>query len=93
MKDITILSILDGCIYDLWLWKRTHVVKFFIPPTMGNVTALNLTEWCSLLKNTIYELKYQLRDKSVEKAMYNRGVISQNWMTLFETSKCRNGDV
>ena len=68
-----------------------NVVKFFIPPTMGNVTALNLPEWCSLLKNTIYEMRYQLRDKSVEKAIYNRDVINQNWMVLLEATK-RNED-
>ena len=64
-----------------------NVVKFFIPPTMGNVTALNIPEWCSLLKNTIYELKYQLRDKSVEKALYNREVINQNWLKILEITK------
>lgn len=64
-----------------------NVVKFFIPPTMGNVTALNLLEWCSLLKSTIYELKYQLRDKSVEKALYNREIINQNWLTLLRTTE------
>lgn len=62
-----------------------NVFKFFIPPIMGNVTALNLPEWCSLLKNTIYELKYQLRDKSAEKAVYNREVINQNWLTLLNS--------
>ena len=62
-----------------------NVVKFFLPPTTGNVTALNLPEWCSLLRNTIYELRYQLRDKNVEKALYNREVINGNWMILLDS--------
>jgi len=32
--------------------------------------------------NTIAELKCQLRDKSVEKALYNRKIISDNWSML-----------
>lgn len=62
-----------------------NVVKFFLPPTTGNVTALNLPEWCSLLRNTIYELRYQLRDKNVEKALYNREAINRNWMILLDS--------
>ena len=59
-----------------------NVLKFFIPPTCGNITALNLPEWTSLIKNTIYELSYQLRDKSVEKAILNREIINDNWEKL-----------
>lgn len=59
-----------------------NVLKFFIPPTSGNITALNLPEWCSLLKNTIYNLKYELRDKTIEKVNANRDAINQNWEIL-----------
>ncbi len=59
-----------------------NVLKFFIPPTSGNITALNLPEWCSLLKNTIYNLKYELRDKTIETFLSNRKDINQNWSVL-----------
>ena len=59
-----------------------NALKFFIPPTTGSPTALNLPEWCSLIKNTVYELKYQLRDKTVEKVICNRETINQNWLIL-----------
>ncbi len=59
-----------------------NVLKFFIPPTSGNITALNLPEWCSLLKNTIYNLKYELRDKTVETIISNRKAINDNWSLL-----------
>ena len=61
-----------------------NVIKFFLPPTCGNITALNLPEWCSLIKNAIAEMKYQLRDKSIEKVLQNREAISKNWMILLE---------
>ena len=59
-----------------------NVLKFFIPPTSGNMTALNLPEWAGLLADTIITLKYQLRDKSVEKAISNREIINDNWVKL-----------
>lgn len=59
-----------------------NVLKFFIPPTLGNPTALNLPEWISLLSNTLVSLKYDLRDKSVDKAIYNRSVIDDNWRSI-----------
>lgn len=59
-----------------------NIIKFFIPPTAGSVTALNLPEWCSIIKNTILELRYQLRDKSVEKIISNRNTIESNWISL-----------
>lgn len=61
-----------------------NVLKFFIPPTMGNMTALNLPEWISLIKNTINTLSYQLRDKKVEQTISNRETISRNWSLLIE---------
>lgn len=59
-----------------------NVLKFFLPPTMGNMTALNLVEWISLLKNTIINLKYQFRDKTVEQVLLNREIINDNWKKL-----------
>ncbi len=59
-----------------------NVMKFFIPPTLGNMTALNLPEWISLIKDTIINLKYQFRDKNVEQVMFNREIISDNWNKL-----------
>ena len=59
-----------------------NAMKFFLPPTMGNMTALNLSEWASLIHDTIAESKYQLRDKSVETALFNREIISDNWKQL-----------
>ena len=59
-----------------------NVLKFFIPSTSGNITALNLPEWTGLLQDTIIMLKYQLRDKSVETVIRNRDVINDNWVKL-----------
>lgn len=59
-----------------------NAMKFFLPPTMGNMTALNLSEWASLIHDTIAESKYQLRDKSVETALFNREIISDDWKQL-----------
>ena len=61
-----------------------NALKFFLPPTAGNMTALNLPVWISLLKDTIAEMKYQIRDKSVERAIYNREIINENWKKLLE---------
>ena len=61
-----------------------NVLKFFTPPTSGNITALNLPEWASLISNTIAELKYQLRDKSVEEVIHNREIINDNWFKLLD---------
>ena len=59
-----------------------NVFKFFIPPTMGNITALNIAEWASLLQDTIIDLKYQLRDKDIEKVIAQREIIKDNWQNL-----------
>ncbi|MGN0457414.1 MAG: coiled-coil domain-containing protein [Eubacterium sp.] len=59
-----------------------NVIKFFLPPTSGNPTALNLPEWTSLITNTVISLKYDLRDKSVDQAIYNREIIDENWKRL-----------
>lgn len=59
-----------------------NVLKFFIPPTSGNITALNMPEWTSLIKNTIISAKYDLRDKSVEKVLFEREIIDGNWEKL-----------
>ena len=59
-----------------------NALKFFLPPTSGNITALNLSEWISIITDTIAEMKYQLRDKSVEKALFNREIINDNWRAL-----------
>lgn len=64
-----------------------NVLKFFIPPTMGNMTALNLPEWISLIKDTIINFKYQLRDRNVEKVLANRDIISDNWYELLGEKK------
>ena len=61
-----------------------NILKFFLPPTAGNITALNISEWLSLLKDTIIVSKYYLRDKTVEKIVYNRAVIDENWLKLFD---------
>ncbi len=60
-----------------------NVLKFFIPPTAGNMTALNLPEWISLLKDTIITLKYQYREKSVEEIIGNREIINDNRQKLY----------
>lgn len=59
-----------------------NVLKFFLPPTMGNMTALNLVEWISLIKNTLITLKYQVRDKDIETVLHNRNIIDDNWTQL-----------
>lgn len=70
-------------ISDAVAWSG-NVAKFFLPPTMGNPTALNLPEWMSLIKSTIINLKYQLRDKDIERVIFNRSVISNNWIKLLD---------
>ncbi len=62
----------------------TNLVKFFVPPTMGNITAINLAEWTSLIKNTIINIKYVNRDKKIEQILYNRDAINKNWSLLAE---------
>lgn len=64
-----------------------NALKFFLPPTLGNMTALNLPEWVSLIKDTIAEAKYQLRDKHVELALFNREILSDNWDKLLDDEK------
>ena len=59
-----------------------NVLKFFIPPTMGNMTALNLPEWISLIRDTIINIKYQMRDKNVENLIAHRDIINANWNEL-----------
>ena len=59
-----------------------NALKFFIPPTMGSITALNIAEWASRIQDTIINLKYQLRDKSIEKVIAQREIISGNWIKL-----------
>lgn len=61
-----------------------NALKFFIPPTAGNITALNIPEWTSLITNTIAEAKYQLRDKTVEESLFNREIIESNWDKLLD---------
>ena len=62
-----------------------NVLKFFIPPTMGNITALNISEWISLIQNSIVYLRYQIRDKSIEQVIFNREIISDNWNTIMKS--------
>ncbi|MBQ6490289.1 MAG: hypothetical protein IJI75_13815 [Solobacterium sp.] len=62
-----------------------NVLKFFIPPTMGNITALNISEWISLIQNSIVNLRYQIRDKSIEQVIFNREIISDNWNTIMKS--------
>lgn len=59
-----------------------NVLKFFIPPTMGNMTALNLPEWISLIRDTVIHTKYQMRDKNLEKIIADREIINENWKKL-----------
>ncbi len=59
-----------------------NVIKFFIPLTSGNLTALNLPEWFSLLTDIIATIKYEKRDKTVEQIIANRTVIESNWTKL-----------
>ncbi len=63
-----------------------NIVKIFLESTGGNVTALNLPEWISFAKNGMITLKYVLRDKTVEKVIFNRDVIDENWDKLFRNS-------
>jgi hypothetical protein len=59
-----------------------NIVKFFLSGTAGNITAFNLSEWISLIKNGAISLKYDFRDKTVETAIYNRTTIDDNWKKL-----------
>lgn len=59
-----------------------NVIKFFLPPNGGNPTAINLPEWASLISNTIASVKYELRNKDVERAIEGRNRISQTWAVL-----------
>lgn len=61
-----------------------NVAKFFLPPTMGNMTALNLPEWMALLRDGVDVAVYQMRDKSTELVVSNREVINQNWNILLK---------
>lgn len=61
-----------------------NVLKFFIPPTMGNMTALNIPEWISLIQDTIINMKYQMREKNVEIIIANREIINDNWYKLLK---------
>lgn len=61
-----------------------NALKFFIPPTSGNITALNLPEWSSLIRNGIINTKYILRNKSVETVLNNREEINNNWYSLLD---------
>jgi len=63
-----------------------NILKFFILPTAGSITALNLPEWTFLIKHTIFELRYQLRDKSIEKVISNRDTIEANWINLLSNN-------
>lgn len=59
-----------------------NVLKFFVPPTRGNMTALNLPEWISLIQDAIIDIKYRMRDKNVENVIVDRAVINANWDKL-----------
>lgn len=59
-----------------------NVLKFFLPPTAGNPTALNLPEWISLLKDTIANGKYLCRDTAAEEAVFTRQILNDNWLRL-----------
>lgn len=61
-----------------------NVAKFFLPPTMGNMTALNLPEWMALLRDGVDVAVYQMRDKSAEQVVDNREVINKNWKILLD---------
>ena len=64
-----------------------NILKFFLPPTMGNITALNLPEWISVIQNTVVSLEYQLRDRTVEDVLTNRGSIDSMWQQLLRDYK------
>ncbi len=61
-----------------------NVLKFFLPPTCGNMTALNLPEWISLIKSTITVSGYQLANKEIEQAVKQRSEIDEKWKKLLE---------
>ena len=54
---------------------------------MGNITALNLPEWISVIQNTVVSLEYQLRDRTVEDVLTNRGSIDSMWQQLLRDYK------
>lgn len=59
-----------------------NALKFFLPPTSGNWTALNIPEWAEMVFDVITNMKYEFRDKTVEKAIFNRETIDENWSKL-----------
>lgn len=61
-----------------------NVLKFYLPPTCGNITALNIPEWLSFIKHGINVIKYETRDKTVEEILHNRDIINKNWESLLE---------
>ena len=68
-----------------------NALKFFIPPTRGNITALNLPEWISLLQDSLISIKYEFRDKKIERIIFNRETINDNWIKLI--GNIENGGV
>ena len=48
----------------------------------GNPMAINMVEWGVLLKKSITILKASQRDMTVEKILYNRELINDNWCEL-----------
>ena len=63
-----------------------NLLKFIIPPTSGSWTALNLPEWEELIYDALICAKYSSRDKTLEKVVYNRIVIDENWKKLLEVN-------
>lgn len=61
-----------------------NALKFFLPPTAGNLTALNLCEWMSLLTSSIRLIQYETRDTTVEEIMKYRKTINNHWMQFNE---------
>lgn len=69
-----------------------NALKFFIPPTRGNITALNLPEWISLLQDSLINIKYEFRDKNIERIIFNRETINDNWIKLIGNIGCNSKD-
>lgn len=59
-----------------------NLVKFISPPTSGNLNAINIVQWMSLIKNGAILLVAANRVTSVEKVMHNRQQIDKKWEKL-----------
>ena len=53
---------------------------FFLAPTNEMITVLTMPECVSFIQDTIMAMNYQVRDKSVERALIKLVTIGENWV-------------